>query len=83
MDILTRFIYILCQLLAWLIFARAIMSWFPLNPRSGLVNFIYEVTEPILGPLRRAIPPLGGTIDISPMLAFIVLQIIAQVILTF
>jgi YggT family protein len=51
------------------IFARVILSWFPLSPNSpmaGIFTFLWRITEPVLGPLRRILPPTGG-IDFSPM----------------
>ena len=70
---------LLCRLLdAYLIvmFARIILSWFPVNPGSGLATvygFLYSITEPVLGPIRRVIPPLGAGgmgIDLSPIIVF-------------
>ena len=62
-----------------LIFLRAIVSWFPISPRNSLVIFLHQVTEPILAPLRRIIPTIG-MMDITPMVAIILLQVIAQVL---
>ena len=50
------------------IFIRALLSWFPIDPRNPLVTLLYDVTEPILDPLRRVIPRLG-MIDITPLVA--------------
>jgi YggT family protein len=60
------------------IFIRALLSWFPIDPRNPLVTILYEVTEPILDPLRRVIPRLG-MIDITPLVAIILIQVIGQV----
>lgn len=60
------------------IFFRALLSWFPIDPRNPLVTILYEVTEPILEPLRRVIPRLG-MIDISPLVAIIIIQVIGNV----
>ena len=60
-----------------LIFFRAILSWFPIDPHNPLVTFLYEVTEPILAPLRNVIPRIG-MIDITPLVAIILVQIIGQ-----
>ena len=59
------------------IFIRVLLSWFPIDPRNPLVTILYEVTEPILEPLRRVVPRLG-MIDISPMIAIILIQVIGQ-----
>jgi YggT family protein len=70
---------LICRLLqAYLIvmFARIILSWFPVKPGSGLATvygFLYTLTEPVLGPIRRVIPPLGAGgmgIDLSPIIVF-------------
>ncbi|MGI8984255.1 MAG: YggT family protein [Acidimicrobiales bacterium] len=70
---------IICRLLqAYLIvmFARIILSWFPVQPGSGMATvygFLYTLTEPVLGPVRRVIPPLGAGgmgIDLSPIIVF-------------
>jgi YggT family protein len=69
----------LTWVLTALIFFRAILSWFPIDPRNPLVTFLYEVTEPILAPLRNVIPRIG-MIDITPLVAIILIQIIGQLL---
>ena len=67
---------LICSLLsAYLIviFGRVILSWFPITPGSGLAGvygFVYTLTEPVLGPVRRILPPLGG-FDLSPIVVII------------
>ena len=62
---------ILCYLLDLYflaIFGRIIMSWFPVTPggvASQIFSVLYAITEPVLGPLRRALPPIGGMFDLS------------------
>ena len=80
MALLVTFVVILAQALTIAIFVRAILSWFPnVSNDNPFVAIIYQVTEPILSPLRNVIPPLGGTLDITPLVAIITLQIIAAV----
>ncbi len=79
MDIFLNFIAILCQVLAVIIFVRAILSWFAISPYSPIVVFLDRITEPILAPLRRIIPRLG-MVDITPMVAIIILLLIARLI---
>ena len=69
----------LIQLYIFAIFARIVLSWFPLapgGPMASVFSFLYTITEPVLGPLRRVIPPLGG-FDLSPIVALIGLQLVA------
>jgi YggT family protein len=70
-----------------LIFIRVLLSWIPRMPYyrwlSATVDFVHQVTDPYLNLFRRVLPPIGGgrmAIDISPILAIIVL-FIAQAIL--
>ncbi len=81
--------YLLCQLLlAYLIiiFARIICSWFPISPDSTLASiyaFLHTVTEPVLGPLRRVIPPLGMGgmgLDLSPLIVIFGITILRSVV---
>ena len=76
---------LICRLLqAYLIimFARIILSWFPVEPGSAMASvyqFLYALTEPVLGPIRRIIPPLGAGgmgIDLSPIIVFFAITIL-------
>ncbi len=70
---------LLVQLLAFAIFARAIISWFPIDRGGPIVRALEAITDPVLEPLRRILPRIG-MIDISPMVAIITLFIIAGVL---
>jgi len=61
----------------WIIIIRAILSWVYPNPFHPLVRTLYYLTEPVLKPLRRIIPPykLGG-IDLSPIFAILLILFI-------
>jgi YggT family protein len=67
------------QLLSLAIFLRAILSWFSLDPRNPLIQMLDQITEPILSPLRRVVPRIG-MIDITPLVAIILLQFLAQAV---
>ncbi len=60
------------------IFIRAIISWVPIDPRSSLVTVLDQITEPILEPLRRIVPRLG-MIDITPLVAILLLSFVGQI----
>ncbi|ACA59919.1 YggT family protein [Candidatus Desulforudis audaxviator] len=64
-----------------LIISRILLSWIPHNPYNPVVRFIYDLTDPYLNIFRRVIPPLG-MIDISPIVAILVLSLIRLVIIT-
>ncbi len=67
------------QILSIAIFLRAILSWFVRDPRNPLVQLLDQVTEPILAPLRRVVPRVG-MVDITPLVAIILLQFLAQAV---
>jgi YggT family protein len=55
---------------------RVLSSWFRLNPFSRGMRLVYALTEWILRPLRQLIPPIGGTIDLSPLIAYFLLSLL-------
>jgi YggT family protein len=56
------------------IFARIIFSWVGASYSNRLLRFLFHATEPLLGPLRRRIPPVS-MFDISPIIAFLILWV--------
>ena len=62
----------LISLYILLIFVRIIFSWGMVSYTNRLMRFLVDTTEPLLGPLRRIVPPLGR-MDISPIVAFLIL----------
>jgi len=77
-------LYDLGQLYVLVLFARAIFSWFPYSgssPLNPVRRLVTTVTEPVLAPFRRLIPPVG-MIDLSFLVAFIVVEIIVREVLS-
>ncbi|MDX9703821.1 MAG: YggT family protein [Candidatus Auribacterota bacterium] len=70
----------LLNLYQLILLARVLISWVSPDPYNPIVRFLYSVTDPILVPLRRIIPPLGGMIDLSPMIAMLLIQLIIQLL---
>jgi YggT family protein len=83
MSTAIQIIRIFLEVLSFFIFVRVILSWFIMSTRNRVVITIYQVfhqiTEPILGPLHRIIPNIG-MIDITPIVAIILLYIIDMVL---
>jgi YggT family protein len=80
-------ILIVLDLYVWLLIAAAILSWLVafnvVNTRNQFVaavaEFLYRITEPVLAPIRRALPNLGG-LDISPIVLILIMMFIQRVI---
>ena len=72
----------------WILIANAIFSWLyafnVINTRNQFVNMIgralYQMTEPVLRPIRRFMPDLGG-VDISPIILVLIIYLIQQIII--
>ncbi len=64
-----------------LIIVRAVLSWVNLSPYHPAVRFVYRTTEPVLGSIRRFIPPIAG-LDLSPLIAIIALIFVKDLILS-
>jgi len=80
-------VLIVLDLYVWLLIASAILSWLiafnVVNTRnqfvSAIAEFLYRITEPVLGPIRRALPSLGG-LDISPIVLILIIMFLQRVI---
>jgi YggT family protein len=75
-EVIAYFVYFL-QIA---VLARVLLSWITPAGQSNnvLVNLVYQITEPILAPLRKVIPRVG-LFDFTPMIAIVVLGIIAEI----
>ena len=87
MRALLDVILLVLQMYVWLLIAAAVLSWLiafsVVNTRNpvvaGIGDFLYRITEPVLRPIRNALPNLGG-IDISPVILILVIFFIQNVI---
>jgi len=68
-------IFTLLDIYKWVIIAAALITWVSPDPRNPIVMILRRITEPVLAPFRRLLPPMGG-IDFSPMLAFAAIYIL-------
>jgi YggT family protein len=65
------------QLFVFLVIARAIGSFFVRDWSQGIPRFLWDVTEPVLAPVRRVLPPFGG-LDFSPLVVIVLLQLLGS-----
>ena len=79
---LANFIGWLLGLYSWVIIAAALMTWVSPDPRNPIVMFLRRVTEPVLEPVRRMLPPWKtGGLDLSPLIVLIAIQFVERVVL--
>lgn len=72
LDIVITFL----QIMTWAIVGRALISWVDPRGTNPISRFLFELTEPIVGPIRSVVPRIG-MIDISPIFAILLLQVLA------
>jgi YggT family protein len=65
----------LIDIYSLIVLAAVVLSWLQLDPHNPVVRFVWAATEPVLEPIRRALPSLGG-IDFSPMILLFVLRLL-------
>ena len=63
-----------------ILLARVLASWFQVDPYNPLMQLLYRLTEPVLAPIRRFLPP-AGAIDFSPVVAFVLIIVAKQIVL--
>ena len=63
-----------------LIIIRAVLSWIRVDPRNQAVRILNVLTDPVLIPIQKIIPPVGGTLDISPVVAILLIQLLREVV---
>lgn len=79
---LAQVIHLLFLCYTVLIFIRIVSSWFPAWQGHHLVRFISFCTDPFLNIFRRILPPLGGFLDLSPILALFALRLLEMILLS-
>lgn len=73
---LETFVDAMAGALTLAIFGRVILSWVALPLPLGFQRWLFEVTEPMLSPIRRALPPMG--LDLSPLIALVLINLVQQ-----
>ncbi len=70
---ISQILNIVLNIFMWIIIIRALISWVNPDPYNPIVQFLYKVTEPVLHPIRRALPMSGIGIDFSPIIVFLII----------
>jgi YggT family protein len=69
----------LIDLYSLIVLGAVIISWVPVDPRNPLAKMLYGATEPVLAPIRRVLPPIGG-LDFSPMVLLVALRVLRRLV---
>jgi len=69
----------LIDLYSLVVVADVIMSWIPLDRRNPFALIVRSLTDPVLTPIRRVLPPMGG-LDLSPLVLLIALRVLQGVL---
>ena len=74
-----RLLTSLIDLYSLIVLAAVIMSWLPGARHNALGRIVYRLTEPVLAPIRRALPPIAG-LDWSPLVLLLMLQLLKRLL---
>jgi YggT family protein len=74
-------IFMLLRLYTWVIVAAALITWVSLDPRNPIVRILRQITEPVLAPARRLLPPWKtGGLDFSPLIVIFAIWLVEWVL---
>lgn len=73
-------VHLIFQTYTCFLFVRVVGSWFPSIARSKFMKFVAYYTDPYLNFFRKIIPPIGGRLDLSPLLGFFGLQLMESLV---
>ncbi len=80
MSAIGNLVFLVVQLFQLVLLARVLLSWFPNVDRSNqLIQLVYDITEPVLRPIRNLLPQTG-MMDFSPLVLFLIISVLLQLI---
>ncbi len=80
MGAVLSLIFLVLRVFQFILLARVLISWFPdIDRNNPLVKFLYDITEPVLQPVRELLPQTG-MMDFSPLVVFLGISVLSQVI---
>ena len=70
------------QLLTYALIGRALLSWFDPRGNWGISRVLAQITEPIIAPIRQIVPPIGGMLDISFIIAILLINVLQRLLIS-
>lgn len=71
---IAKVVEVLLTIYLWVIIIRALISWVNPDPYNPIVRFLQSATEPVLKPLRKLVPPWKLGVDLSPLIAILIIM---------
>ncbi len=71
---------LIARLYQIVLLARVLLSWVQVDPYHPAVQFLYQITEPVLRPIRQIVPPTAMGLDFSPLIAMVLVEVLASII---
>ena len=71
----------LFEVYSFILLARVLTSWVQTDPYNPIVRILYQLTEPLLGAIRRFLPQTG-MMDFSPIVAFVLITIVERIVVS-
>jgi YggT family protein len=78
---LIQLVQTLFEVYTFILLARVLITWFQVDPYNPIVRVLYQLTEPLLAPIRRLLPQTG-MMDFSPIVAFIVITVVERIVMS-
>jgi YggT family protein len=78
---LIQLVQTLFEVYTFILLARVLISWVQTDPYNPIVRVLYQLTEPLLAPIRRLLPQTG-MMDFSPIVAFIALTVVERIVMS-
>ena len=70
---LATVLHMVLQMVMWSVIIRAIISWVNPDPYNPIVRFLNDFTNPLLRPIRKVVPNIGSSIDLSPFILILII----------
>jgi YggT family protein len=78
---LIQLVQTLFETYTFILLARVLITWFQVDPYNPIIRVLFQLTEPLLAPIRRLLPQTG-MMDFSPIVAFIVITVVERIVLS-
>lgn len=80
MGSIAQLILFILQLFSFALIGRALISWFDPGMNWPISQVLVNITEPVIAPIRRVVPPIGGMLDISFIIAILLIQVLRNLV---